>query len=673
MEFSKVDISVDQLKTLYKRMLLPRLVEEKMLVQLRKGKISKWFSGVGQEGVAVGVTSAMEQDEYILPLIRNLGVFTTRGIPLEKLFEQFQGKENGFTRGRDRSFHFGTNNYHIFGMISHLGPQMAVANGIGQACRLSRNGKATLVFTGDGGTSEGDFHEALNVASVWDLPVIFLIENNIYGLSTPINEQYNCEHLADRASGYGMESHIIDGNNVLEVYKTVDSVAQDIRQNPHPVLIECKTFRMRGHEEASGTKYVPDELFEEWGQKDPIDKFEKYLLEEDVLSESTIQSYQDDFKKAIDEGLKEAYAQPVVQPDPQKELNDVYRYHTPAGNENTAITDRHAFLYKPSTDQLQEKRYIDAVSEGLYQGMQQFDNLIVMGQDVAEYGGVFKVTQGFVDKFGKERVCNTPLCESAILGMGLGLSVKGYKSVIEMQFSDFVTMGFNQIVNNLAKVHYRWGQNADVVVRMPAGGGVAAGPFHSQSTEAWFTHTPGLKVVYPATPMDAKGLLTAAIEDPNPVMYYEHKFLYRGATEEVYEDYFTVEIGKARQVQEGHDLSVITYGAGVQWAQEIINEKFGDASIELIDLRSLVPWDKAMVEASIQKTNKALVFHEAVHTGGFGGELASYIAEHCFECLDGPVTRVSSLNTPVPFAPELEEQFLAKNRLEEKLNELLNY
>ena len=636
------------------------MIEEKMLILLRQGRIGKWFSGIGQEAIAVGTTMAMEPEEYILPMHRNLGVFTSRQIPISRLMAQWQGKASGFTKGRDRSFHFGTQEYKIVGMISHLGPQMALADGIALADVLKQNKKATLVFTGEGATSEGDFHEALNVAAVWDLPVIFIIENNGYGLSTPTNEQYRCEHLVDRANGYGMEGRRIDGNNVLEVYHTINELAQDIRKKPRPVLIECMTFRMRGHEEASGTKYVPDELFTEWSVKDPVANFERYLLEEHILTEDLILQIRAEFKQEIEKNIEMVFAEEDLVADIPLEIADMY---CPADLQE---------IQPVNPLQKTDKRYLDAISDGLRQGMQKFDNLVIMGQDIAEYGGAFKITQGFVEEFGKGRVRNTPICESAIVGAALGLSINGCKAVMEMQFADFATCGFNQIINNLAKTHYRWGEKADVVIRMPTGAGSGAGPFHSQSNEAWFTKTPGLKVVYPAFPSDAKGLLLAAIEDPNPVMYFEHKYLYRGISEPVCDDYYTIEIGKANLLRQGVQLSIVTYGLGVHWALEYLNNH-PEISADLLDLRSLQPWDKEAVEQSVRKTGRLLILHEDTLTSGFGGEISAHIAEHCFEFLDAPVMRCASLDTAIPMNKSLEEAFLAKGKLGEMVERLVGY
>lgn len=644
---------------LYNNILKPRMIEEKMLLLLRQGKIAKWFSGIGQEAISVGVATALNADEYILPMHRNLGVFTTREIPLNRLFSQFQGKPGGFTKGRDRSFHFGTQEYKIVGMISHLGPQLGVADGIALANKLKKDKKVTVVFSGDGGASEGDFHESVNTAAVWDLPVIFVIENNGYGLSTPSNEQFRCKSFADKAIGYGIEGVTVDGNNVLKVYETVKNLAESIRENPRPVILECVTFRMRGHEEASGTKYVPKELFDVWGKKDPVNTFEKFLTGEGVLTEEMIEQKRAEIKKEIEAGLEIAFAEQSPTPDTQLELSEVYK---PFSLSDTT----------PSSGSKTNMRLIDAISNGLKQAMQKHNNLVLMGQDIAEYGGVFKITEGFVEQFGKDRVRNTPLCESAILGTGFGLSINGHKAMVEMQFADFVSEGITQIVNNLAKSHYRWGQNADVVVRMPTGAAVAAGPFHSQSNEAWFFKTPGLKIAYPAFPSDAKGLLLSSFEDPNPVMFFEHKALYRSISEDVPDDYYTIPFGKARLVREGSDVTIVSYGLGVHWALEALNE---DSSInaDLIDLRTLAPLDIETIYASVRKTGKVIVLHEDTLTGGIGGELASLITENCFEYLDAPVMREGSLDTPVPMNADLEHNFLPKERFKEKLQKLLKY
>ncbi|MGB2226237.1 MAG: alpha-ketoacid dehydrogenase subunit alpha/beta [Polaribacter sp.] len=643
---------------LYRRMLKPRMIEEKMLILLRQGKISKWFSGIGQEAVSVGVTSALQKDEYILPMHRNLGVFTTRDIPLYRLFTQWQGKMSGFTKGRDRSFHFGTQEFNIVGMISHLGPQMGVADGIALGNVLKKNNQVCAVFTGEGGTSEGDFHEALNVAAVWNLPVLFCIENNGYGLSTPTNEQYKCSYLAERGIGYGMESHIIDGNNIIEVYEKVSQFAADIRTNPRPMLLEFITFRMRGHEEASGTKYVPKELMEEWAAKDPIENFQFYLKENGILEETYEVKLKESILTEINEHLSIAFNEEEITPDLTTELNDLY-------------ADENSEFIQPS-GATKNQRLVDAISDGLYQSLEKHDDLVVMGQDVAEYGGVFKITEGFVDAFGKDRIRNTPICESAIVSAAYGLSVNGMKAVMEMQFGDFVSSGFNPIVNLLAKSNYRWNQNADVVVRMPCGAGVGAGPFHSQTNEAWFTKTPGLKVIYPAFPKDAKGLLNAAINDPNPILFFEHKALYRSVYQDVPVNYYTEEIGKASVVKEGNDISIITFGAPVHWALEMV-EEFKEYSIEIIDLRTLVPLDIETIINSAQKTGKVLVIQEDSQFGGVAAEIATIINENCFEHLDAPVYRLGSLDTPIPFQKELENQYLSKSRFKHKLEELIQY
>ena len=656
-------LSNAELINLYKAILLPRMIEEKMLVLLRQGKISKWFSGIGQEAIAVGATLALEPDEWIMPLHRNLGVFTSRQMPLHKLFMQWQGNKEGYSKGRERSFHFGTKAHHICGMISHLGPQLAIADGVALAHQLRQEQKVSLAFTGDGGTSEGDFHEALNVAAVWGLPVIFIIENNGYGLSTPVNEQYKCESLVDRAKGYGMDGIRIDGNDLLTVFDTIRGVRDYCIREQKPYLIECMTFRMRGHEEASGTKYVPKELFEEWGRRDPVKNYEQELVIGGVLTEMQIADIRNELRIYIETELETAYQAQALTPDTVEEVADVFAPVVP----NTA-----AMLRDQVNSEGRELRFVDAIQEAMRQSMQQHPELVLMGQDIAEYGGAFKITEGFVQEFGKARVRNTPLCESAIIGSALGLSLKGFKSMVEMQFADFVSVGFNQIVNNLAKIHYRWGQNADVVVRMPTGAGVGAGPFHSQSNEAWFAHVPGLKIVYPSNPHDAKGLLIAAFNDPNPVLYFEHKALYRSVSGLVPEQYYEVPIGKAATIQTGTDITIITYGAAVHWAKEYV-AAHPEISATILDLRSLVPLDYNAIRTAVQSTGKVLILHEDNLFGGIGAEISAWISEHCFELLDAPVLRCASLDTPIPFNMDLEKNFLAKSRLHETVQQLMQY
>ena len=655
--FNRSNIKEATLLELYQRMLKPRMIEEKMLILLRQGKISKWFSGIGQEAISVGVTSVLTPDEFILPMHRNLGVFTTRDIPLHRLFAQWQGKASGFTKGRDRSFHFGTQDYNIVGMISHLGPQFGVADGIALGNLLKKNNQVCAVFTGEGGTSEGDIHEAMNVASVWGLPVLFCIENNGYGLSTPTSEQYNCAHLVDRAQGYGMEGYRLAGNNILEVYNELNTIVSSMRETPRPVLVEFETFRMRGHEEASGTKYVPQELMDQWAKKDPIETYRSFLRQENILTEEYDADLKAQITQEINDNLKLAFDESDIESTLSIELNDVYQ-------------ESQYELVEPSKEQ-NEMRLVDALAQGVKQAMEQYDNLVIMGQDIAQYGGVFKITEGLFEQFGAGRVRNTPICESAILSAAMGLSINDHKAVVEMQFADFVSSGFNPIVNYLAKCHYRWGQNADVVIRMPCGAGVGAGPFHSQTNEAWFTHTPGLKVVYPAFPDDAKGLLASSIADPNPVLFFEHKALYRSIRGMVPQNYYHLPLGKAAVLTQADEVALITYGAGVHWALALPEELKNRCRI--VDLRTLMPLDKTTIIETVKATGKVLLLQEDSLFGGIASDISALISEECFEFLDAPIRRVASLETPIPFASALEKQYLAKDRLEATLTELLAY
>ena len=640
---------------------LPRSIENRMLNYLRQGKISKWFSGIGQEAISVGSTYALNDDDIILPMHRNLGVFTTRDISLDSLFCQLMGKEGGFTKGRDRSFHFGLLSKNIIGMISHLAAMLPVATGFGLAAKLKKQKKVILSFTGDGSTSEGDFHEAINLAAVWDLPIIFLIENNGYGLSTPSSEQFKCKNLSDKAIGYGIKGFTIDGNDVLEVYNTISKVAKNIRNGGGPVIIEAITFRMRGHEEASGTDYIPKKIFDKWLKKDPIENYKKYLQSKKILTDKIQKQINKKINKKIDSSFEFALSSKRPQSTLVNEINDVYK--------------KHIFNLKNPKDKGIEIRYVDSISNSLRNIMRDNNRTIIMGQDISEYGGVFKITKDFLEDFGSERVRNTPIIESGILGASVGLALDGFIPIVEMQFADFVSCGFNQIVNNIAKTHYRWNESLNITIRMPYGGGMSAGPFHSQSPESWFFHTPGLKIVAPSSAYDAKGLLNSSVEDPNPVLYFEHKYMYRSIRGVVPNDYYNIEIGKADIKKTGKDASIITYGMGVHWALEIANKLEDDnISIEVVDLRSLIPWDKTLVEKSISKTNRVLILHEANLTGGIGAEISAYISEKCFKSLDAPVMRLGAIDTPIPFASDIEKEiYLPINKIEQKIKELLNF
>ena len=655
------EVSSERLLELYRLLLFPRLIEEKMLNLLRQGRLSKWFSGIGQEAIAVGVTASLRPDDYVLPMHRNLGVFTTRGLDLVRLLCQLMGKGEGYSRGRERSFHFGTMEHHIVGMISHLGAMLPVADGLALAQQLRGTGRVAVAFTGDGATSEGDFHEALNLAAVWKLPVVFVIENNQYGLSTPVSEQYACKDLADRAVGYGMPGVIVDGNDLMAVVSATEAALARARAGDGPTLMEFKTFRMRGHEEASGVAYVPKSLIEEWGRKDPILRYESHLRELGILDETWRETLKKEMQARIETAVDEALVAELPPLDPAREIADVYAAELPE-------------IKPESPPEGEPLRYVDAVSDALKVAMDRDPRVMIMGQDIAEYGGVFKITDGFVERYGKARVRNTPIIESGVIGAAMGLALEGYLPIVEMQFGDFISCGYNQIVNNLAKTHYRWGEPVPVVIRTPIGGGVGAGPFHSQSPESWFTAIAGLKVVAPSTPDDAKGLLLAAIEDPNPVIFLEHKLLYRSIKGAVHPGYYRYRLGEARVVRSGNAATVVTWSACVHQALEAAEVLAREGvEVEILDLRTLLPWDEEAVLTSVKKTGRVLVLHEAPLVGGFGGEIAAAISQKAFEYLDAPVARLGSLDTPVPFAKSLEQQFLPRDRILPTLRDLLKY
>lgn len=656
----KISRQEDLLLDGYKNMLLSRTIEERMLLELRKGNVSKWFSGIGQEAISTAITMTMDEQEYILPMHRNLAVFSTRmKKDLNPLFLQWMGNPGSYTKGRDRSFHFGSQSDKIVGMISHLGVQLGVANGIALGEKLKGTNRAVAVFTGEGGTSQGDFHEALNVASVWNLPVLFCIENNGYGLSTPVKEQFNIEDLSERGKAYGIKSFSLDGNDFELLLNKLKEIKSYVIQEQKPVLIEFKTFRVRGHEEASGTAYIPQDLIDKWKKKDPLERLRKTLIKSKIQTKAQLEKLESESHTFVKEKWYNALKNNEVRKFTNDEEKDVFDAEISISSDLSSEHNE------------QEIRFVDAISKALLHALRKDDRLVIMGQDIAEYGGVFKITDGFIDEFGAGRIRNTPLCESSIIEASYGLGISGIPSIVELQFGDFISSGFNPVVNLLAKSHYRWGQNAPIVLRIPCGGGVGAGPFHSQSNESWFTTTPGLKVVYPSNPADAYQLLLSSIKDPNPVLFYEHKKLYRSSKGTVNYTDEKLELGKARWIQNGSDLTIITYGMGVLWAEEAIHET--DGSIGILDLRTLIPYDKHAISEAVKESGKIILLSEDSKQGNYMSEILSYIMEHNFEDLDAPVLNIGSLNTPVPFAGELEGAYLANFNLKEKINELLAY
>jgi 2-oxoisovalerate dehydrogenase E1 component len=651
----------EQARHIYHELVLPRAIEERMLKLLRQNKIAKWFSGIGQEAIAVGATLSLHNDDVIMPMHRNLGVFTTRRVDFYRLFCQLFGKADGFTAGRERSFHFGVPEYQIIGMISHLGAMLPVADGIALASKLRGQNRVVLSFSGDGGTSEGDFHEAVNLAAVWKLPVIFLIENNGYGLSTPSREQFVCDSLAERAKGYGIKGYSIDGNNIIEVMDTVSKLRKEVLSTGMPVILEARTFRMRGHEEASGTAYVPDELMKEWAEKDPIKQFGERIIAEGLLTEQDLSSIRTSAESLYTADLERALVADYPVADTAAHIERVFA--------PTPKTE------PPMVQATKEARFLDGIREAMHQRMSEDSEMVIIGQDIAEYGGVFKITEGFYTEFGKERVRNTPIIESAAIGAAMGLALQGISSVVEMQFADFVSCGYNQIVNNLAKSHYRWSPPLPITIRLPYGGGVGAGPYHSQCPEGWFMQHPGLKIAVPATPEDAQLLTYSALIDPNPVLVFEHKKLYRGLKGLIHEKAWYEPFGKARIHRSGADMTIVTYGMGVHWATAAAEaeEASSGTRIEVIDLRTLIPFDLDTVLQSIKKTGRVLLLQEPSITMGPASEWAALIAEHGFEWLDAPVLRCASLDTPVPTAISLESDYLANSRLQSAIERLIRY
>ena len=658
-----------QFENLYRALLLPRVIEEKMLRLIRQGRLSKWFSGYGQEAIAVGAAFALEKEDYILPMHRNLGVWTSRGLPLERLFCQLMGREGGFTKGRDRTFHFGLMESNIVGMISQLAAMLPVADGLGLAAQLENKSRVALTFVGEGATREGDFHEALNLASVWKLPVLFVVENNGYGLSTPTSAAIPVENIADSGLGYGMRSEIVDGNDIMAVIEAVSAARKRAIKGEGPTLLEMKTFRMRGHEEASGTKYVPPELMEQWAKLDPVARFEAVASKK--ITAQKMAEVKIELAAEVHKVAEWALIQPEASSSTERELMDVFATRA-SSNGHARKPD---ILNPADSSETVEMRFIDALSDALRTGMQEDAKTIMLGQDIAEYGGVFKVTQNFVEDFGAQRVRNTPIIESGAIGAAMGLALAGHRPIVEIQYFDFISCGFNQIVNNLATTHYRWGASLNVTIRAPFGGGIGAGPFHSQSMEAWFCHTPGLKVVIPSSPHDAKGLLLSSLDDPNPVLFLEHKKLYRSMKGMVPIESYRIPLGVANVVRQGTDLSIITYGIGVSWAlEEAAYWESKGLNIEIVDLRTLIPWDKATVIESVKKTNRVIILHEAPKTAGFGAEISAQISESVFEYLEAPPIRLGGLDMPIPFSKQIEtDVYSAQSRLRAGIETLMAY
>ena len=730
----------------YAFMRLAREFDSRFEAMLLTGRVAKWYSAIGNEAITVPAGLALEPGDVLCSLHRDVGAILSfyldpaRAFPglgfeggvaadvtggsgragsawsgggadprpdprpdpetlFERLARQVLGRTGGFSEGIERSYHYGyfdaaAGLRHV-GMISHLGSMIPVAAGCAFALKKHGSDRVAINFIGEGGTSTGDFHEGLNLAAVWKLPLVLVIENNRYAFSTPSRFQYACIQLSDRGPGYGIASETVDGNDADTMAKAIARAVARARAGHGPTLLEAMVGRLRGHAEGDGSmKVVPEAELELYRAQDPVPTYGDRLEREGTLDAATRARIDARAKELVERAIDRALDAPP--PPPETAFRPVFATERGASllvrrddeNDDTAASMRKPFDHLESTQEVPllveaeeegptamaafiggsggatgaatagEVTYLDAIHEALREEMERDEMVVLLGQDIGAFQGAFRVTRG-LHALWPDRVLDTPISESGTLGLAAGAALLGYVPVVEMQFADFVSCGFNQIVNVLAKLFYRFERPCPVVIRLPAGGGVGAGAFHSQNPEGWFAHVAGLKVVCPATAADAKGLMKAAIRDPNPVIFCENKFLYRRVKETLPEGDLVGEIGKARVARAGDRLTLVGYGASTWTALEAAEALAAEGvEAEVIDLRTLVPFDEEMVLASVRKTGRCLVVHEAQATGGFGGEIAAVVAEKAFPWLDAPIARVAYPDRPSPYARNLEQALL---------------
>lgn len=660
----------------YAYMRFARDLDTRFAMLLRTGRLSKWYSQIGSEATTVAAGLSLQPGDVLCSLHRDMGAILSvyldpartfpgfgfgapdpaKPEPRELLFRlccQLLGRAEGFSNGFERSFHYGyldpaAGIRHV-GMISHLGAMIPVAAGVAFALKQSGSDRVAINFIGDGGTSTGDFHEGLNMAAVWKLPLILIIENNRFAFSTPVAAQYAAERLSDRGVGYGIAAETLDGNDPEAVATAMQIAVARARSGAGPTLIEAMLGRMRGHSEGDDSlKVVPEDELSVYMSEDPVPAYARRLTTDGVLAEEIGDRLAARISELVEEAVERAAESPV--PEPESALRPALAPVT------ETLAPPRLESSDPEAAEAPVETYVEGIHQALREEMERDDTVVLMGQDIAAFEGAFRITRGLWQRW-PDRVLDTPIAESGTLGIAAGAALLGYRPVVEMQFGDFISCGFNQLVNVIAKLYYRWQVPCPLVVRLPAGGGVGAGPFHSQNPEAWFAHVAGLKVVCPATAEDAKGLLKAAIRDPNPVVYCEHKFLYRRIKAVLPGD--VAELGRAAVRRRGEDLTLVSYGASLWTSIDAAAELARDGiEAEVVDLRTLVPFDEETVLASARKTGRVVVVHEAQGTGGFGGEVAARIAEHAFAWLDAPVQRVTYPDRAVPFAKPLEQALL---------------